>query len=129
MILSIRKHDEDLNDEIFRKFSKVHPLSINIYMIISSIEYIKWISLATWIIRDYNSENILKKYLSNDQYLKNNLKFSCIFQHDQGRAHMATATTELLKEYNFNFIEYPPNGGDLNPIDFCFGEIQRQAKE
>ncbi len=28
-----------------------------------------------------------------------------------------------------NFFEWPPKGADLNPIELCFGEIQRQAKE
>ncbi len=42
---------------------------------------------------------------------------------------MATATTELLKEYNINVIEWPPKGADLNLIELWFGEIQRQAKE
>jgi hypothetical protein len=42
---------------------------------------------------------------------------------------MATATIELLEKYNINFIEWPPKGAVLSPIELCFGEIQRQAKE
>jgi hypothetical protein len=42
---------------------------------------------------------------------------------------MATATKDLLEEYNINVIEWPPKGADLNPIVLCFGEIQRRAKE
>jgi hypothetical protein len=34
-----------------------------------------------------------------------------------------------LEEYNINFIEWPPKGADLSLIEFCFGEIQRRAKE
>jgi transposase len=52
-----------------------------------------------------------------------------MFQHDQARAHMATATRELLEEYNINVIEWSPKGADLNPIELCFGEIQRRANE
>jgi hypothetical protein len=50
-----------------------------------------------------------------------------MFQNDQTRAHMATATRKLLEEYNINFIESPP--ADLSLIQLCFGEIQRWAKE
>jgi hypothetical protein len=42
---------------------------------------------------------------------------------------MATATKDLLEEYNINVIEWPPKRSDLNLIELCFGEIQRQAKE
>jgi hypothetical protein len=42
---------------------------------------------------------------------------------------MATVTTKLFKEYNINLIDWPPKGADLNPIELCFGEIQRRAKE
>jgi hypothetical protein len=38
---------------------------------------------------------------------------------------MATATRELLEEYNINVIEWPAKGADLNPIELYFGEIQR----
>jgi hypothetical protein len=41
---------------------------------------------------------------------------------------MATATKDLLEEYNINFIEWPHKGADFNPIELCFGEIQRRAK-
>jgi transposase len=61
-------------------------------------------------------------YVLND---KNDSYFSGMFQHNQARAHMATAITELLEEYNINFIEWPPKGADLSPIEFCFGAIQR----
>jgi hypothetical protein len=41
---------------------------------------------------------------------------------------MATATTELLEEFNINFFECPPNKGtDLSPIELYFGEIQLRA--
>jgi hypothetical protein len=43
-----------------------------------------------------------------------------MFQHDQARALMATATTELLEEYSINFIEWPPKRADLHPIDTVF---------
>jgi hypothetical protein len=36
---------------------------------------------------------------------------------------MATTTTELLKEYNINAIEWLPKAVDLSPIENCFGEI------
>jgi hypothetical protein len=52
-----------------------------------------------------------------------------MFQHDQARAHMVTATRELLEEYNVNVIKWPPKGADLSPIELCFVEIQRRAKE
>jgi hypothetical protein len=74
--------------------------------ILNRVEYIKWISLATCITRYYFRENILKKHVFKDSRLKNDSKFSCMFQHDQARAHMETATTELLEEYNINFIEW-----------------------
>ncbi len=89
----------------------------------------KWTSSGTWINGKYYRENILKKYILNNWRLKNDSDFGSVFQHDQARAHMATATTELLEEYNFNVIEWPPKGADLNPIELCFGEIQRRAKE
>jgi hypothetical protein len=52
-----------------------------------------------------------------------------MFQHDQAKAHMATAITELLEEFNINVIEWPPKVSDLSPIMLCFGEIQRRANE
>jgi hypothetical protein len=36
---------------------------------------------------------------------------------------MATATRELLEEYNINAIEWPPKGADLSSIELCFVEI------
>jgi hypothetical protein len=71
----------------------------------------------------------MKKHVLTDQRLKNDSKFGGMFQHDQARAHMATAITELLEEYNNNVIEWPPNGADLSSIKLCFGEIKRLAKE
>ncbi len=38
-----------------------------------------------------------------------------MFQLDQARVHIATANTEILEEYNINFIEWPPTGADLSP--------------
>ncbi len=69
-------------------------------MIISyeGVEPIKWTSLATWINGDYYRENILKKHVLNDQRLKNDSNSGGVFQHDQARAHMATAIRELLEE-------------------------------
>jgi hypothetical protein len=71
----------------------------------------------------------MKKFVLNNWRLKNDSDFSGMFQHDQDRAQMATTTRELLKEYNIKVIERPPKGADLNPIQLCFGQIQRQAKE
>jgi transposase len=90
------------------------------------VDRIKWTSSGTWIYGEYYHENILKKYILND---KNDSDFGDMFQHDQARAHMATETRELLEEYNINVIEWPPKGADLNPIELCFGEIQRRTKE
>jgi transposase len=42
---------------------------------------------------------------------------------------MATANRELLEENNINVIEWSPKGVDLNPIELCFDEIRRRAKE
>jgi hypothetical protein len=53
-------------------------------------------------------------------------KFSVMFQHDQARADMTTATRELLEEYNISFIAWLL---DLSPTKLFFDEIQRQAKE
>jgi transposase len=78
---------------------------------------------------EYYRENILKKYVLNKWRLKNGSDFGGMFQHDQARAHMATAIKDLLEEFNVNIIEWPPKGADLNPIELCFGEIQRRAKE
>jgi hypothetical protein len=50
-----------------------------------------------------------------------------MYHHDPAKAHMATATRELLEEYYINFIEWPPVS--LNPIELCFVVIQRRAKE
>jgi hypothetical protein len=52
-----------------------------------------------------------------------------MLQHDQARAHIAAASRKLSEEYNINFIERPPKGAKLSPIELCFGEIQRQTKE
>ncbi len=76
---------------------------------------------GTWINGEYYRQNILKKYVLND---KNDSNFSGMFQHDQTRAHIATASRELLEEYNINVIEWPPKGADLNHLELCFGEIQ-----
>jgi hypothetical protein len=69
-------------------------------MIISykGVEQIKSTSSGTWINGDYYHENILKKPLLNDQHLKNDSDFGGIYQHDQARARMATATREFLEE-------------------------------
>ncbi len=93
------------------------------------VDCIKWTSSGTWINGEYYRENILKKYECNNGRLKNDSDFGGMFQHDQARAHMATATKDLLEEYNINVIEWPPKRADLNLIELCFGEIQRQAKE
>ncbi len=42
---------------------------------------------------------------------------------------LATSTTELLQEFNINFIEWSPKGAELNQIELRFGETQRRAKE
>ncbi len=52
-----------------------------------------------------------------------------MFQHDQGRSHIARKTTELLEEFDINFIDCTPKGADLSPIELYFGEIQRRAKD
>jgi hypothetical protein len=72
-------------------------------------------------------ENILKKHVLNDQrFLKMIQIFSGMSQHGQSsRAHMVTATTKLLEEYNICFIEWLSKGADLSPIELCFGEMQR----
>jgi hypothetical protein len=41
---------------------------------------------------------------------------------------MATATCELLEANVVNFIEWPLKGADINPIEACFGEMQRRAQ-
>ncbi len=71
---------------------------------------------------EYYRENIVKKFILND---KNDSDFGGMFQHDQARAHMATPNKDLLDEYNINVIQWSPKGTDLNPIELCFGEIQR----
>jgi hypothetical protein len=50
---------KDWNDERFIKISKVHPISINLWMIISykGVEYIKWASSAIWINGYYYRQN------------------------------------------------------------------------
>ncbi len=52
-----------------------------------------------------------------------------MLKHDQARAHIATASIEILEEFNNNIIELPPKWVDLSPIELCFAEIQRRAKE
>ncbi len=80
---------------------------------------------SVWINGQYYRENILKKYVLSD---KNGSKFGGgIFQHNQTRVHMETAIKDLLEEYNINVIEWPPIGADLNPIELCFGDIERLA--
>ncbi len=93
------------------------------------VDRIKWTNSGTWINGEYYRQTILKKYECNNGGLKNDSDFGSMFQHDQARAHMATATKDLLEEYNINVIEWSPKGADLNPIELCFGEIQRRAKE
>ncbi len=59
-------------------FYKAHPLSINIWMMISykGVDRIKWTSSGTWINGEYYRENILKKYVLND---KNDSDFGGMF--------------------------------------------------
>jgi hypothetical protein len=98
MIWPIRKYDgEEWSDQKFRKFSKVRPMSINIWMIISykGVAYIKFSDLNKSILLSlkYYEKACIKWSAS----YKNDSNFGGMFQHDQARAHMATANRELLE--------------------------------
>ena len=78
----VRKYDhEDWSNVRFRKVSKVHPLSINIWMMISyeGTEWIKWTSSKSWINGEYYRDNILAVHVLNDKRLKINSKYGGMF--------------------------------------------------
>jgi hypothetical protein len=128
----VRKYDdEDWNDKQFRKVASVHPLAINIWMLISyekGVERIKWTSTKTWINGQYYRDNVLARYILDDDRLKIGSDYGGMFQHDRAQGHMAKATTGLLKDHDINVVPWPPKGADLSPIENCFCEIQRRAK-
>ncbi|KAL4480956.1 hypothetical protein ABPG72_014424 [Tetrahymena utriculariae] len=127
----VRKYDyEKWNTEQFRKEQKTKPLSINIWMIISyeGVEHIKWTSSVPWINGEYYRNNILKRYIINDERLQKGSQFKGFFQQDRATSHTAKATQSYLKDNKVNVIEWPPKGADLSPIELCFSEIQRKMK-
>ncbi|KAL4473456.1 hypothetical protein ABPG72_012135 [Tetrahymena utriculariae] len=127
----VRKYDyEKWNTEQFRKEQKTKPLSINIWMIISyeGVEHIKWTSSVPWINGEYYRNNILKRYIINDERLQKGSQFKGFFQQDRAASHTAKATQSYLKDNKVNVIEWPPKGADLSPIEYCFSEIQRKMK-
>ncbi|KAL4478248.1 hypothetical protein ABPG72_016560 [Tetrahymena utriculariae] len=104
----VRKRDnEDWSDIRFRKEQKSHPLSINIWMYISyqyGVESIKWTSVS-WIDGKYYRNNILSKYILNNQKLKKGSTQSGIFQQDQAKGHIAKKTLEFLAKHKVEVLD------------------------
>lgn len=77
-IQRVRKYDDEpWSDERFRKVVKGCPLSINIWMLISyqGVERIKWMASKSWINGQYYQENILARYILDDERLKIDSEF------------------------------------------------------
>ncbi len=77
------KYDyEDWNDEHFRKTEEVRLLAINNWMMISyerGVEKIKQTSSKTWINSVYYRDDILARYVLNDERLKIGLQYGALF--------------------------------------------------
>jgi hypothetical protein len=107
----------------------VRPLAINIWMMISyerGVETIKWTSSKTWINGEYYRNNVLARYVLNEERLKIGSQYGGKFLHDRAQGHWTKATRGLLKDHDIDVVPWPP--ADLSPIENCFCEIQRKPK-
>lgn len=50
------------------------------------------------------------------------------FLQDSAPCHKGTVVTQLLKQQNFDLIEWPGNSPDLNPIEHCWSIMKEKMK-